>query len=264
MTTFTSQVEAGGTVTLPSGTTVWDSAINITAPVSVLGQSDGSSTVQLPANPQANFIAADGTPLGPPGTTHTISNNLCRTTGAVADIVWQNVTFDLNIQQYSDAFGGSVFWHRGGNAQALCPTYENITFKNGWGGQPNGGPNGIQINSSGILIKNFTWTSNAVAPTQVGAFGLPDALVFGGGPGFVLDTVDIDGYIEFDQAPCTGLSIKDLTVNKILIGDLTGTDWEGAVINVTLNNTTYNALTVDTACTGLTIKTQNGSIVFNQ
>lgn len=262
--TFEDEVEAGGTVLYPDGT-VWTRAINSTVPVVVKPATPGA-TISLPASPAANFIAADGTPIGPPGTKHAISNNLWRTTGNLTGF---DVTaaVNLNIQGPSDSFGGSVFWLRDASGACQAPNLD-LTLSNGYGGPGNantGGcqPNGVHMNGAGGRVA-LTWIVNAVAPESDVPFGLPDAVVFGGGPGFSCQ-IATTGFVEFDETTCPGIT-GTISAKKVLFGTLTSGNWAGSLLNCNLGNPPgFPIIAVNTpsAMSGLTLElVGSGRITF--
>ena len=241
---FADLLEAGGAQLYPDQIPFTRSAA-ITEPVTVQPATPGAVVKKVAP---ANFA------IGPGG-------NLIATQGNVADVSLQ-FAVDCGIVDATGVWQGSLTWFRGKGGQAQAPNID-ITVLNGTGPPPatgaNNQPNWVQANSAGGSFK-VTAGAQAILANPGVPGGLPDVLVMGGGPGFEIDVDCPEGFVEFDQQACPGIS-GSIVARKLLLGNLSPADFtdpatkQASVLKVTLlNPPAYPAFVYNVPYTGLSLR----------
>lgn len=239
-----------GEYTLPDGTSIFHQVVAIEQPFVLKGQGVGISTLQMYGQstpvtvygksctgPAAYFLDSAGNPIGYPGSNgHPAGTHFSpfQTFNKPTGVKLTDFTYDDNIQISTDAWDGAVFLpYTGANDQAQAPVVENFEIINAYGG-PHNYPDPIHVDAPGMIVENYTLTTNAIPTDHNVAGGVPGGLIGGFAatlPNCQIRNVDMDAFLELDYI-LSGLKINVMTAHQCLIGtQVPSGSWGGAVWN---------------------------------
>lgn len=204
--------------------------------------------------PAAWFLDGNGYPLGNPNATHPagVQRNVFQTKGASnPTFTFGSGTFDDNITQYTDTWGGAIFVPEDDG-----PIVSNdLTVINPFGGTQ-WYPDPIHIDADGTEVTNYTFGfTSAITPTGSDSAG---GLICGKDTALsdvVVTDADMNGFLEFDGV-LTGAEFSNVTGTHVLFGDSISSpsDWGGATFyGMTFSRPSNDVLVIDAVLEDLTM-----------
>jgi hypothetical protein len=250
--------EGGGTVYLDQGTFTLDSTLNLQGygNVTIQGDGEGATVVQMEPNPVGKFTATNGSTIG--RYPHGVSANMIEISGTQGPI-WNfelcDLTINANANTAKEAWRGSLIYDYSGGRHHV---YSDVAETGFFG--PSTTPNGLHLEPSpagvaarGYVVNGLVADDNSLAFEQYAGYaGGPNFLNIGPIDDCHITNVTGIGLVALEVAPSYGCFFGYWSVSgHMLIDPSTGGSWGGSVfahIIVSENGTAApNALQVDVA-----------------